>query len=53
MGTSDPDRGMIGRLFNGEIETYAQKDPRLEKEPPQFTGWGTEESSFRNAKQAG
>ena len=52
MGTSDLNRGLIGTLFNGENETYAMKDPRLEAEPPQFTDWGTKSSSFRKAEQA-
>ena len=42
MGTSDLNRGLIGTLFNGENETYAMKDPRLEAEPPQFHRLGNE-----------
>jgi hypothetical protein len=52
MGTSDLNRGLIGTLFNGENETYAQKDPRLEEEPPQFNDWGTDKSSFRQFGKA-
>jgi hypothetical protein len=52
MGTSDLERGLIGTLFNGENETYVQKDPRLEEEPPQFADWGTDESSFRQFGKA-
>lgn len=53
MGTSDLDRGFWGILFNGEDETHAKKNPRLEREPAQFADWGTETSSFARARQAG
>ena len=53
MGTCDVDRSLLGTLFNGESNKYVRKDVVLEGEPPQFTDWGTESSSFRKAEQAG